>query len=60
MHKLLGDVHDAFCLEEQEHGETDLITMEIDTGETWPRKLPARRMPHAVHQEVAKHPREMQ
>lgn len=37
---------------EEPHCETDLIQMEIDTGNACPKKQPAR-MPFAVRQEVA-------
>ena len=52
---LLQEQHAAFSLEEKESGETDLIEMEISTGEAEPRKQLARRMPHihVVRQEVA-------
>ena len=33
------------ALRKENHGETDLIQMEIDTGDTAPRKQPVRRMP---------------
>ena len=60
LHEFLGDHHEAFCLEEHERGETDLITMEIDTGDARPQKQPARRMPFAVRREVAKQLSNMQ
>ena len=43
-----------FCLDIQERGETNLVEMEIHTGDEAPRKVAARRMPFAVSQEVAK------
>ena len=46
--------HDVFSLEDGERGETDLVHMEIDTGDASPRKQPPRRMPFAVRQEVAR------
>ena len=52
--------HLAFCLKEYERGETDMIEMEIDTGDAHPKKLPPRRMPFAVRQEVATQLRKMQ
>ena len=57
---MLCEHHDAFSLEEYERGETDSIEMEIHTGDAAPRKVPARRMPFAVRQEVAKQLRDMQ
>ena len=53
----LADHHYAFCLEE---GETDLIEMEIDTGDAHPRKQPLRRMPFSVRKEVARLLHDMQ
>ena len=46
--------HDVFGLEDGERGETDLVRMEIDTGDASPRKQPPRRMPFAVRQELAR------
>ena len=45
--------YQAFSLEEQERGETDLVQLEMDTDGICLRKQPARLMPFAVHQEVA-------
>ena len=50
----------AFCLEEGERGETDMIQMEIDTGDARPRRQPARRMPPLVQREVSQQLAEMQ
>jgi hypothetical protein len=52
--------HDAFSLEEGERGETDLIEMEIDTGDAAPKRQSPRRMPFAVRQEVAEQLDQMQ
>ena len=60
LHQFLGEHHEAFCLEPNERGETELLTMEIDTGEAKPKKQAARRMPFAVRAEVAKQLRDMQ
>ena len=57
---LITDHHKAFCLDGQERGETDLIEIEIHTGDEVPRKVAARRMPFAVRQEVARQLRIMQ
>lgn len=46
LHQFLGEQHEAFCLEPNERGETDILTMEIDTGDARPKKQPARRMPY--------------
>ena len=53
LHNLLEVFHDTFSLDESERGETDLVEMEIQTGEAAPRKVPACRMPLAVRQEVS-------
>ena len=50
---LLATHHTAFCLEEHERGETNLVEMEILTGDAEPKKQPVCRMPLAVRQEVA-------
>ena len=60
LHQFLGDHHQVFCLEEHERGETGILTMDIDTGDARPKKLPMRRMPFAVRREVAKQLRSMQ
>ena len=60
LHDLLTSHHEAFCLDRTERGETDLLQFSIDTGDARPRKLPARRMPLAVRDEVARQLREMQ
>ncbi len=57
---LLEEHHTAFCLEEQERGEMDFGEMRILTGDAEPRKVPASRMPFAVHSEVARQLRCMQ
>ena len=56
----LLDRHHAFCLEEGERGETDLVQMKIDTGNAHPKRLPARRMPPVVRQEIARQLQDMQ
>lgn len=47
-------------LEEGERGETDLLQMQIDTGDSRPRSQPVRRMPFAARQEVARQLRKME
>ena len=56
----LADHHEAFCLDDKERGETDLIQFQIDTGDATPKKQAPRRMPFAVRQEVARQLQEMQ
>ena len=58
LHELLEEFHLAFSLEEDEQGETDLVEMEIHTGDATPRRVPARRIPLTVRQEVSKHLKE--
>ena len=52
--------HHIFSLEEGERGETDLVQMEIDTGDAHPKKQPPRRKPFALRREVARQLSEMQ
>ena len=56
---LIRDYHDIFALEESDRGETDLIQLEVDTGDVTPIKQPTRRMPFAAREEVAKQLRKM-
>ena len=56
----LVDHHHAFSLEDGERGETNLIQMEIETGDAYPKRQPARRLPFALRQEVSRQLREMQ
>ena len=51
---LLGRYHNAFCLEEGERGETELMKMQIDTADAAPREQPVRRVPFALRQEVTR------
>ena len=60
LQEALLEYHHLFSLDEEERGETDLIQLSIDTGEASPIKQPARRMPYAARQEVARHIRKMQ
>ena len=55
----LTNHHDAFSLE-GERGETNLVQLEIDTGNSPPKRQPLRRMPLAVRQEVARQLEKMQ
>ena len=59
LREFLADHHDVFSLEDGERGETDLMDMEIDTGDASPRKQAPRRMPFVVRQEVAKQIKDM-
>ena len=52
--------HHIFSLEEGERGETDLVQMEIDTGDAHPKKQPPRRIPFALRREIARQLSEMQ
>ena len=52
--------HDAFALIEAERGETDLLQMQIDTGNSLPQYQPARRTPFAVREEIARQLNQMQ
>ena len=56
----LAENHSVFSLKERERGETDLVTMTINTGDAPPCKQAPRRMPFIVRQEVAKQLRDMQ
>ena len=56
----LADNHEAFNLEDGERRETDLIQLEIDTGDLSSKRQPLRRMPFAARQEVAKQLDKMQ
>ena len=51
--QFIADNHEAFSLDKGERGETDLVEMVIDTGESRQLKQPPRRMPFSVRQEVA-------
>ena len=44
----LAQHHNTFWLEPGERGKTSLTEMEINTGDSQPRCVPARRMPLAV------------
>ena len=57
---LLQEYHDVFSLEDSERGETDVIAVHIDTGDTPPQAQPVCRIPLAVHQEVARQLQQMQ
>ena len=56
----LASHHDVFSLEEGERGETNLVELGIDTGDSPPVRQPLRRMPFAARQEVARQLESMQ
>ena len=56
---LLKEYHDVFSLE-GERGETDLVELEIDTGDAAPKRQPPRRVPFEFRQKIAKQLQEMQ
>ena len=60
LQEALLEYHHLFGLDEEEQGETDLIQLNIDTGEAALIKQPARRMPYCSQQEVTLHIRKMQ
>ena len=51
--QFLSNHHEAFSLEDNERGETNLLEMEIDTGDAPPKKQRPRRVPFAVRQEIS-------
>ena len=57
---LLEEYNEVFSLGKEDRGETDLIELHIDTGDTVPRKYPVRRVPFAVRNEIARNLQEMQ
>ena len=56
----LANHHMAFCLEDGEQEETDLVQLQIDTGDALPRKQPSRWTPFAVRHEVDQQVKQMQ
>ena len=58
--QLLLSNHNVFALTEGERGETDLLQMQIDTGNSSPRYQPACRTPFAVKEEIARQMHQMQ
>ena len=60
LQELLASNHQAFCIEDGEQGETELVQMEINTGDSTPIKQSVRRMPFSVRQEVARQIQDMQ
>ena len=60
MCQLLCDHHDVFALEDKERGETDLVQLEIETGNSPPARQHPRRMPFAAREEIARQLKKMQ
>jgi len=60
MHQLLCDHHDVFVLSEEERGETDLIQMDIETGDARPIRQHSRRMPYSAREEMARQLKKIQ
>ena len=60
LNECLCNYHEAFVLDPNERGETELVQFTIDTGDEHPRRQPARRMPFAVREEVARQLKTMQ
>ena len=53
LQELLCEHHKVFAIEDGERGETGMIQMEIDTGDSGPQRQPARRVPFTARQEIA-------
>ena len=51
---LLENHHEAFCLNDSDRGETELVEIHIETGEATPKRQRARRMPFTLCVEVTK------
>ena len=60
LQQLIMDNHMIFSPGDNDRGETDLIQMEIDTGDSHPRKQLVRRVPFAFRQDIAVQLQEMQ
>ena len=50
----LANHHNVFSLEEEERGETYLIQLKIDTGDSRPKRQPLCRMPFAARQVITR------
>ena len=53
LNALLSEFHEAFSLDDDKRGETDLVQLTIDTGDAPPMRQYARRIPMAAQQELA-------
>ena len=60
LHQCLEEHHSVFAVEENERGHTDLVEMEIFTGDAPPSKQHLRRVPFGVRKEVARQLQKMQ
>ena len=60
LYSLMCKYHDVFALGDRERGETDLIQLEIDTGNAPPNRQHPRRMPFSGRNEIAKQLKKMQ
>ena len=60
LYSLLCEYHTTFALEDGERGETDVVRMEINTGEAQPKRQSVRRTPFAARQEIVEQLRDMQ
>ena len=49
-----------FAIEDGERGETGMVQMEIDTGDSGPKRQPARRVLFTARQEIARQLHSMQ
>lgn len=58
--EFLTQHHSVFSLENGENGETDIVTVSINTGDSQPVKQPLRPMPSVIGGEVAKQLSDMQ
>lgn len=52
--ELLLEYHDVFALNDNELGETDVVTHSIDTGSAPPVKSTPRRLAYSLHKELEK------
>ena len=60
LQELLCEHHNVFAIEDGERGEIAMVQMEIDTGSSGSKRQPARRIPFAARQEIARQLRLMQ
>ena len=60
LYDFLATHHEVFSLDEYDRGKTDLLELNIDTGDASPQREPVRKMPFAVRQEVARQLKKMQ
>ena len=54
------DLHTVFSLEDNEHGEANLVQLEIDIGDAQPRRQHPQRLSYVAKQEVARQLQTMQ